>query len=140
VAAGFERDVGGGAFGRDASRGRLFEGHDLCVVAIFVEVRAFADDLGCVSLWCCLDEDAAYLWVGRGEADGLGGQVEGALHEELVLSAWCVFDHNFKDNGSAADLFWRHLVFSAQPSNHLYCCSYGATFAPKYFLLQNERA
>ncbi len=84
VAAGFEGDVGGGAFGGDAALGGLLEGYDLGVVAVVVEVGAFADDFGCSPLGVD-GENAAYLGVGRGEADGLGGELEGSLHEDFVL-------------------------------------------------------
>ncbi len=45
VAAGFEGDVGCGAYGGEAACCGLFEGGDLGVVAVGVEVGAFADDL-----------------------------------------------------------------------------------------------
>jgi hypothetical protein len=56
------------------------------VISVVVEVDAFADDFG-ISVWRCVDKDAAYLRVWRGEADGLGGELEGALHEEFVLAS-----------------------------------------------------
>ena len=100
VAAGLEGDVGGGSFGGDASLGGLFEGYDLGVVAIVVEVSAFADDPGRAASEGCLGQDAAYLGVRRGEADGLPGELEGSLHEAFVLRVGCVFDHFcLKDSG-----------------------------------------
>lgn len=63
VAAWFERDVGGGAFDGVAERGCLFEGDDLGVVAVVVEVGAFADDFGCFSWKGFSDEDATHLRV-----------------------------------------------------------------------------
>ena len=44
VAAGLEGDVGGGAVGGEVAGGGLFEGYDFGVVAVVVEVGAFADD------------------------------------------------------------------------------------------------
>ena len=80
VAAGLEGDVGGGTLGGNAAVGRLFEGYDLGVIAVVVEVCAFADDLGCATVGGRLGKDAAYLGVRGGEAYGLGGEVEGSLH------------------------------------------------------------
>ncbi len=62
VGAGLEGDVGGGSGGADAAGGGLLEGDDLGVVAVVVEVGAFADDR------VLADEDAAYLrdWGRRG--------------------------------------------------------------------------
>ena len=48
MAAGFEGDVGGGSAWREAAGGGLFEGDDLGVVAVVVEVSAFADDFAVV--------------------------------------------------------------------------------------------
>ena len=45
VAAGFERDVGGGALSGDSSGGCLLEGDDLGVVEVVVDVCAFGEDL-----------------------------------------------------------------------------------------------
>jgi len=64
VAAGFEGDVGGGAPGGDVALSGLLEGDDLGVVAVVVEVGAFADDYGCFSLMGLADEDTANLGVG----------------------------------------------------------------------------
>ena len=84
VAAGFEGDVGGGSFGGDATLGGLLEGDDLGVVAVGVEVSAFADDLGFIAIGRA-GQDAAYLRIGRGKTDGVAGEVESALHEGFVL-------------------------------------------------------
>jgi hypothetical protein len=78
MAAGLEGDVGGGAFYGVAVRGGLLEGDDLGVVSGVVKVGAFADDFSFVY------EDAAHLGIGTGEADGLAGELYGALHEVLV--------------------------------------------------------
>jgi hypothetical protein len=98
VAAGFEGHVGCGSLGGVTLCGGLFEGDDFGVVAVVVEMGTFADDFG-ISLGGCADEDAAYLGVRRGEADRLGGEREGPLHEEFVVRGWCVFRHAFKDTG-----------------------------------------
>jgi hypothetical protein len=58
----------------------LFEGGDLGVVAVVVEVGAFGD--GCV----VAGEDAAYGGVGAGEGEGLLREGEGA--EEVGLVLW----------------------------------------------------
>ncbi len=79
VGAGLEGYVGCGADGGDAACGGLFEGCDFGVVAVVVEVGAFGDDLTVV------DEDAAYLGVGRRVADGVVGEAKGLLHEAFVL-------------------------------------------------------
>ena len=95
VTAGFEGDVSGGVFGGEATCGGLFEGDDFGVVAVVVEVRAFADDFGCAASGGRLGEDTAYLGVRGGEADGLAGELEGTLHEDFVLGGICVFGHLF---------------------------------------------
>ena len=66
MAAGFEGDVGRGSFDGEAALCGLFEGDDLRVVAVGVEVRAFAYDLRGASAGWRLGKDAAYLRVGRG--------------------------------------------------------------------------
>jgi hypothetical protein len=71
----------------------LLEGYDLGVVAVVVEVGAFADD------FAVADEDAAYLGVGRGEACGFGGMLERFPHESFVLGLFRVGLHHFQDNG-----------------------------------------
>ena len=95
MAAGLERDVGGCAFGGEAASGGLFEGHDFGVVAVVVEVRAFADDLRRAAAGGILREDTAYLRVGGGEADGLGGEVERSLHEDFVLGFFVLGERAF---------------------------------------------
>ena len=82
VAAGLEGDVGGCAAGGDVSRCGLFEGDDLGVVAVVVEVCAFADDF-CP---CLFDEDAAYLRVGGSEGGGFGGR--GVRARCMKTSSW----------------------------------------------------
>ena len=72
MGAGFEGYVGGCAGGGAVAGGGLFEGCDLGVVAEVVEVGAFGYD------FAVLDEDAAYLWVGRGLAYGVVGELEGS--------------------------------------------------------------
>ncbi len=57
VAAGLEGDVGGGSVGGEVAGGGLLEGYDFGVVAVVVEVGAFAD---CFSV---ADENAADLRV-----------------------------------------------------------------------------
>ena len=88
VAAGLEGYVGGCAGGVDAAMGGLLEGYDFGVVALVVEVGSFGDDL------VLFYEDAAYLGVGGGEGDGIGGELEGSLHEasgpaRVVMAAAC---------------------------------------------------
>lgn len=73
----------------------MFESDDLGVVAVVVEVRAFADDLGCAASGGRLGEDTAYVGVRRGEADGFAGELEGSLHEGFVLGLACVLGHLF---------------------------------------------
>ena len=85
VAAGFEGDVGCGSDGGEAALRGLFEGDDLRVISVGVEVRALADDLRGASAGRRLGEDAAYLWVRRGESCGLGCELERSLHERLIL-------------------------------------------------------
>lgn len=84
VAAGFEGDVGGGSFGGETALGGLLEGDDLGVVAVGVEVSAFADDFRFISI-CRAHQDAAYLGVWGGQAAGVAGEGESALHEVFVL-------------------------------------------------------
>jgi len=96
MTAGLEGDVGGGAAGREASGGGLFESDDLGVVAVVVEVRALADDFGCAASGGRLGEDTAYLGVRGGEADALAGKREGPLHEDFVLSFFMVVRHIFR--------------------------------------------
>ena len=86
VTAGLECDICGGALGGDASGGGLFEGDDFGVVAIVVEVGAFADDFGFLPL-SRTDEDATYLRVWGGEAGGLTCELEGSLHEGFIVTA-----------------------------------------------------
>ncbi len=81
--------------GGEAAGGGLFEGDDLGVVAVVVEVGAFTDDFGCAASGGRLGEDAAYLGVRGGEADGLAGELEGSLHEDFVLGVVCVLRHLF---------------------------------------------
>jgi hypothetical protein len=70
----------------------LFERDDLGVIAIIVEVRAFADD------FVVEDQDAAYLRIRRGKAYGFGGELEGSLHENFVLALQLVgVRHSFED-------------------------------------------
>ncbi len=57
----------------------MFEGDDLGVIVVVVEVGAFADDFARAY------EDAADLRVGAGERGGGSGERESALHEQLVL-------------------------------------------------------
>ncbi len=68
VAAGLEGDVGSGALSGEAARGGLFQGYDFGVVALVVEVSAFADDLGCISAWCGAGPGRSLPvgWVRRG--------------------------------------------------------------------------
>jgi hypothetical protein len=58
----------------------LFEGDDLGVVAVVVEVGAFADD------FAIADKNATDLWIGRGEACGVCGEFEGLPHEGFVVN------------------------------------------------------
>jgi hypothetical protein len=82
VAAGFEGDIGGGSEGGEPLCGSLFEGDDLGVIVVVVEMRAFADDL---NVGIGANDDTANLWVGTGEGGGLSGELESPAHEELVL-------------------------------------------------------
>ena len=93
VAAGLEGDVGGGALGGDAAVGRLFEGYDLGVIAVVVEVGAFADDPWCGAVGGRLGKDTTYLGVRGGEADGFGGEVKGSLHEDFVMAVGRLVRH-----------------------------------------------
>jgi hypothetical protein len=63
------------------------------VLAVVVEVCAFADDLRCAASEGRLGEDTAYLGIRRGEADGPGGKLEGLLHEDFVLGERSVIRH-----------------------------------------------
>lgn len=58
VRTGFQGDVCGRSGWIDATFLGLFEGGDLGVVAVGVEMRAFGDDLA------TFDKDAAHLWIG----------------------------------------------------------------------------
>lgn len=80
VRAGFESDVGSGSGDVDTTLAGLLESDDLGVVAVVVEMGAFADDL------VFFDEDAAYLRIGRGEGYGFAGEGERPLHEGFVFS------------------------------------------------------
>ena len=73
--------------------GCLFEGYDFGVVAVVVEVSAFANDPGRVTVGGRLGKDTAYLGVRGGETDSLGGEVEHSLHEDFVLGGVCVSRH-----------------------------------------------
>lgn len=106
VAAGFERDVGGGSGGADATLGGLLESDDLGVVAVVVDMRAFTNDLGGASPGRCAGEDATYLRIWRCQADSLGGERQGSLHEEFVLRV-CTFHHGSRIAGSERDYSWR---------------------------------
>ncbi len=97
VAAGLERDVGGGSFGGEAAGGGLFEGDYFGVVAVVVEVCAFADDLRHTTVGRVLCQNAAYLRVRGGEANGFGGELEGSLHEDFVRCGRGVSLHDFED-------------------------------------------
>jgi hypothetical protein len=96
VAAGFEGYVGRSALRRATSSCGLLESDDLGVVAIVIEMCAFADDFWCATLLGCLGDDAAYLRVWGGEADGLGGELESPSHELFVVDVLGrVFQHHF---------------------------------------------
>src|SRR6202453_4932488 len=60
VTAGFERDIGGGSDGAEASCSGLFQGDDLGVVQIVIDVSAFADDLRWISTFCRAHQHAAH--------------------------------------------------------------------------------
>jgi hypothetical protein len=79
----------------------LFEGYDLGVIAVVVEVCAFADDLRCAASAGILGKDTAYLGIRGGEADGFGGEGEGSLHEDFVMGRRRVSRHDFEDSGFA---------------------------------------
>jgi hypothetical protein len=79
VAAGLEGYVGGCAGCVHSAVDGLFEGCDLGVVEVVVEVGSFGDDL------VFFYYDAAYLGVRGGKGDGVGGELEGSLHEAFVL-------------------------------------------------------
>jgi hypothetical protein len=57
----------------------LFERCDLGVIAVVVEVRAFAEGR------FALGDDAAYGWIWRGLASGFACEGDGACQVELVL-------------------------------------------------------
>lgn len=82
VSAGFEGDVGSGSGGVVVAAAGLFEGDDFSVIAVCVNVGAFADGLGAV--WGGAGEDAADLRVGAGEGGGGASEGEGSLHEVEV--------------------------------------------------------
>jgi len=105
VGAGFEGDVGGGTSGREASRGCHFERDDLGMVAVVVEMRAFADDAVLI-----VDEDAAYLRVGGGKGGRLSRELESSLHEDFVLRRG---QHAFEDS-------WKR-CYRADESRFLLC-------------------
>ncbi|MCU1320298.1 MAG: hypothetical protein JWP98_1816, partial [Edaphobacter sp.] len=79
MGTGLEGYVCGGVFGGGASFGGLLECCYLGVVAVGVEMGAFGDGLAIA------DENAAYLRVRGGEGCGLCRELEGSLHEALVL-------------------------------------------------------
>jgi len=77
----------------------LFEGDDFGVVAVVIEVCAFANDFGCGFSGILTGEDATHLRVWGGEADGLGCEVEGSLHKDFVMGLGRVLRHCFEDSG-----------------------------------------
>jgi len=89
MAAGFEGDVGRGSFGGETALHSLLEGYDLRVVAVGVEVCAFADDFGMTAVGWCLGEDTAHLWIWRCQSYGLGCELEGSVHEAFVDGMSC---------------------------------------------------
>jgi hypothetical protein len=100
VAAWFEGDVRRGALGGQSQFRRLFQRHDLGVVAVGVEVGAFADDLSGMRRFVWANQNAAYLRVRRGQAQRLRCELEGSLHMDFVL---CLLRkrtlrHCFKDS------------------------------------------
>jgi hypothetical protein len=54
--------------------GSLLESYDLGMIEVGVLMSAFPDDFG-FAVGTGLGEDAAYLGVRRGQADGLGGEI-----------------------------------------------------------------
>jgi len=78
VAAGLEGDVGGGSLDGEAARGGLFEGYDLGVVVVVVEVCACTEDLAVAN------DHATDLRIGAGERDGSGGKMKCVPHEIRV--------------------------------------------------------
>ncbi len=64
VAAGLKCDVGGSAVSGEVAGGGLLEGDDFGVVAVVVDVGAFADDLWSAVVFRGERQDAAYLGVG----------------------------------------------------------------------------
>jgi hypothetical protein len=89
VTAGFEGDVGGGAFGGEAAFRRLFQGYDLGVVALVVDVGAFSED------FVVADEDATNLRIWRCKGCSVRGEPKCMLHKNLVLK---VRRHHVEDS------------------------------------------
>ncbi len=79
VAAGLQRDVGGGAAGALPGGCAHVQRYDLGVVALVVAVGAFAQNLTSAP-----DQDAAHLRVGRSEPHRRLGEAERALHVPVV--------------------------------------------------------
>jgi hypothetical protein len=75
MAARFEGDVCGCAASQVSG---LTERDDLRVVALVVEMRAFADDLAIA------DKYAPNLGVGRGQPNGRTRHIERTAHESLI--------------------------------------------------------
>ena len=95
VAAGFEGYVSRSSLsGKTLSCG-LLESDDLGVVAIVIKMCAFANDLWCAPRGGSLGDDAAYLRVWGGQADGLGRELESPSHELFVVDVLeRVFEHH----------------------------------------------
>jgi hypothetical protein len=96
VAAGFEGYIGRSALSGKTSSCGLLESDDLGVIALVIKMCTFADDFWCAARVGSLGDDAAYLRVWGGHADGLGGELEGPSHELFVVDVLGrVFQHHF---------------------------------------------
>jgi hypothetical protein len=78
MTAGFEGDVGCGTLYRESSTGGLFEGDDLGVVVVVVEMRSFAENL------ILANDHTSYIRVGTCESGCLCSETKGPLHVELI--------------------------------------------------------
>ena len=79
VRAGFEGDVRGCTTHAMAKPGCLFEGGNLCVIAVLVDVRTFSED--CFSV----RKNAANGGIGRRHADGSLSKIKRSFEKTFVL-------------------------------------------------------
>jgi len=79
VRAGFKSDVSGCALCGMSQGGGLLQSGDLSVIALVIVVRTFAEDCAVAN------QHAANRRIGRGEANGLLREIQGALQVTFIV-------------------------------------------------------